>query len=87
MRPNLRRRPIGAAPSTPPSGAVNAAFYTLIYLGVAAAVISTGLLTLVVALSTAVALYAAVMATVALLTAGWHLRPSAARPARPAPPR
>ena len=38
-------------------GAVNAAFYTLIYLGVATSVMSIGLLTLVVALSTAVTVY------------------------------
>ena len=69
-------------------GAVNAAFYTLIYLGVAAAVISTGLLTLAIPLSSAVTSYAAVAATVALATAAWHVMPArAARRARPAPPR
>ena len=39
-------------------GEVNAAFYTLIYLGVATAVISTGLLTLDFSLSTAVTAFA-----------------------------
>src|SRR4051794_1441342 len=53
-------------------GAVNAAFYTLIYLGVATAVISTGLITLHFALSTAVTVFSAVLATVALATAAWH---------------
>jgi predicted MFS family arabinose efflux permease len=68
-------------------GAVNAAFYTLIYLGVAASVMSIGLMTLVAELSTAVTVYAAFTATVALATAAWHVRPSAGRRARPARPR
>ena len=68
-------------------GAVNAAFYTLIYLGVAASVMSIGLLTPRVPLSTAVTSYAAFIATVALATAAWHVRPSVGRPARPVPPR
>ena len=55
-------------------GAVNAAFYTLIYLGVAIAVISTGLLTLQFSLSTAVTAFAAAIALIALLTALWHLK-------------
>src|SRR4051794_22435499 len=55
-------------------GAVNAAFYTLIYLGVATAVISTGLLTLHYALSTAVTAFAIAVAAVSLATAAWHLR-------------
>ncbi len=56
-------------------GAVNAAFYTLIYLGVATAVISSGLLTLEFALSTAVTAFGVVIAAVALATALWHSRP------------
>ena len=68
-------------------GAVNAAFYTLIYLGVATSVMSIGLMTLVVSLSTAVTVYAAGIAVVALATAAWHVRPSVGRPARPVPPR
>jgi MFS family permease len=55
-------------------GAVNAAFYTLIYLGVATAVISTGLLTLRFSLSTAVTAFAAAIALIALLTSLWHLK-------------
>ena len=55
-------------------GEVNAAFYTLIYLGVAAAVISTGLLTLEYALSTAITAFAVVVGTIALLTALWHIK-------------
>jgi MFS family permease len=55
-------------------GEVNAAFYTCTYLGVAAGVIGTGLLTLAVALSTAVTVFAAVTAAIALATALWHLR-------------
>jgi MFS family permease len=54
-------------------GAVNAAFYTLIYLGVATAVVSTGLLTLQFALSTAVTTFGVVVAAIALATAAWHL--------------
>jgi predicted MFS family arabinose efflux permease len=55
-------------------GAVNAAFYTLIYLGVATAVVSSGLLTLEFALSTAVTAFGVVIAAIALATALWHLR-------------
>jgi MFS family permease len=55
-------------------GEVNAAFYTLIYLGVATAVISAGLITLAVPLATAVAAFATAMATIALTTAIWHLK-------------
>ena len=62
-----------AAPSDR-RGAVNAAFYTLIYLGVATAVVSTGLLTLHFALSTAVTGFAIAVGTIALVTAVWHLR-------------
>jgi MFS family permease len=58
-------------------GAVNAAFYTLIYLGVAAGVVSTGLLTLEIALSTAVTVFGVVVAAVAVLNALWHLRGTA----------
>jgi MFS family permease len=55
-------------------GEVNAAFYTLIYLGVATAVISTGLLTLRFSLSTAVTAFATAITVIALLTALWHLK-------------
>jgi MFS family permease len=55
-------------------GAVNAAFYTLIYLGVATAVISTGLLTLRFSLTTAVTAFATAIALIALLTSLWHLK-------------
>jgi hypothetical protein len=55
-------------------GEVNAAFYTLIYLGVAMTVISTGLVTLGAPLSTAVTSFAVVTAIVALATAVWHVR-------------
>jgi MFS family permease len=55
-------------------GEVNAAFYTLIYLGVATAVISTGLLTLRFSLSTAVTAFATAITLIALLTALWHLK-------------
>ena len=67
-------------------GEVNAAFYTLIYLGVATCVISTGLLTLDFALSTAVTAFAVTLAAIALATAAWHVMPArggrSARPAR-----
>lgn len=55
-------------------GEVNAAFYTLTYLGVAASVIGTGLLTLAIPLSTAVTIFAATIGLVLLCTAAWHLR-------------
>ncbi len=55
-------------------GAVNAAFYTLIYLGVATAVVSTGLLTLHFALSTAVTAFGITVAAISLATAAWHLK-------------
>ncbi|MDA0160514.1 MFS transporter [Solirubrobacter ginsenosidimutans] len=58
-------------------GAVNAAFYTLIYLGVATAVVSTGLLTLHFALSTAVTAFTIVVGTFATVTAVWHMRSTA----------
>ncbi len=61
-------------------GEVNAAFYTLIYLGVATTVISTGLVTLVAPLSTAITSFAAVTGAIALATAAWHLKPKGARP-------
>jgi MFS family permease len=54
-------------------GEVNAAFYTLTYLGVAACVISVGLLTLSIALSSAVDAFAGVVGAVLVLTAAWHL--------------
>jgi hypothetical protein len=46
---------------------------------VATAVVSTGLLTLHFALSTAVTAFAIVVGMIALLTAAWHLKGSAAR--------
>jgi MFS family permease len=55
-------------------GEVNAAFYTLIYLGVAACVISTGLLTLRFSLATAVTVFSATLAAIALTTASWHIK-------------
>jgi MFS family permease len=55
-------------------GEVNAAFYTLTYLGVAASVIGTGLLTLAIALSTAVTIFAATIGLVLLATAAWHIK-------------
>jgi len=55
-------------------GEVNAAFYTLTYLGVAVSVIGTGLLTLAIPLSTAVTIFAATIGAVLLSTAVWHLR-------------
>ena len=61
-------------------GEVNAAFYTLIYLGVATTVISTGLITLVAPLSSAITSFAVVTGTVSLATAAWHLKPKGARP-------
>ena len=62
--------------SAPPDrrGEVNAAFYTCIYLGVACSVIGAGLLTLRTSLSTAVTVFAAVIGTIALATAAWHLK-------------
>jgi Major Facilitator Superfamily len=62
--------------AAPPAsrGEVNAAFYTLTYLGVAAAVIGTGLLTLAIPLSTAVTVFAVTIGAVLLGTAVWHLR-------------
>ena len=64
-------------------GAVNAAFYTLVYLGVAAAVVSTGLLTLHYSLSTAVTAFGVTIGAVALATAAWHVRGSGGRRDRP----
>lgn len=61
-------------------GEVNAAFYTLIYLGVATTVISTGLVTLTAPLSSAITSFAAVTGTVALATAAWHLQPRRVNP-------
>ena len=77
-RHRVPRQPVATQRRRParPRGAVNAAFYTLIYLGVATAIVSTGLLTLHFALSTAVTTFATVIATVALLTAAWHLKGS-----------
>ncbi|HET6549281.1 MAG TPA: MFS transporter, partial [Solirubrobacter sp.] len=60
-----------AAPSDR-RGEVNAAFYMLIYLGVATTVISTGLVTLVAPLSSAITSFASVTAAIALATAAWH---------------
>ena len=62
-------------------GEVNAAFYTLIYLGVAVTVISTGLVTLIAPLSTAITSFAVVIAAVALATAAWHLKAGSGRSA------
>ena len=61
-----------AAPPTR-RGEVNAAFYTCTYLGVAAGIISVGLLTLSIPLSHAVTAYAVVVSCIALATAAWHL--------------
>jgi MFS family permease len=55
-------------------GEVNAAFYTLIYLGVAASIVTAGLLTLEVSLRAAVTAFAVAIAAVAVATAAWHLR-------------
>jgi hypothetical protein len=55
-------------------GEVTAAFYTCIYLGVAIAVIGTGLLTLQISLSTAVTAAAATIGAISLATAAWHAR-------------
>ena len=77
--PSSARRRSSTSPRPPDRrGEVNAAFYTLIYLGVATAVISTGLLTLEVSLSTAVTSFAVVIAAIALATAAWHVRPARA---------
>ena len=67
---------LNAAAPADRRGEVNAAFYTLIYLGVASAVISTGLLTLEVSLQAAVTSFALVVGAIALLTAVWHYRGS-----------
>jgi sugar phosphate permease len=53
-------------------GAVNAAFYTCVYVGVASSIISVGLLTLGLSLSTAVTAYAAFAAAAALAAAAWR---------------
>jgi MFS family permease len=68
--------------AAPPArrGEVNAAFYTLIYLGVATTVISTGLVTLTAPLSTAITSFAVVTGAIALATAAWHVKPKRARP-------
>jgi MFS family permease len=63
---------LNAAAPADRRGEVNAAFYTLIYLGVASGVVSTGLLTLEVSLQVAVTTFAAVVGAIALLTALWH---------------
>jgi MFS family permease len=55
-------------------GEVNAAFYTLTYLGVAVSVIGTGLLTLAIPLSGAVTIFAATIGLVLLATAAWHIK-------------
>jgi hypothetical protein len=61
--------------ASPPDrrGEVNAAFYTCTYLGVAVVVIGVGLLTLDVALSTAVTIFGAALGAILLATAIWHL--------------
>jgi hypothetical protein len=53
-------------------GEVNAAFYTLIYAGVAGGVISAGLITLEASIATAVTVFAVVVGAIALATAAWH---------------
>ena len=58
-------------------GEVNAAFYTLIYAGVAGGVISAGLITLEASIATAVTVFAVVVGTIALATAAWHYAGSA----------
>jgi MFS family permease len=63
---------LNAAAPADRRGEVNAAFYTLIYLGVASGVVSTGLLTIEVSLQVAVTTFAAVVGAVSLLTALWH---------------
>ena len=69
-------------------GAVNAAFYTLIYLGVATTVMSTGLHDARrLALNRRDVLRRRHRGRSALATAAWHVRPSVGRPARPVPPR
>ena len=55
-------------------GEVNAAFYTLTYLGVATCVIGTGLLTLTIPLSHAVTIFAVTIGTVLLANAAWNLK-------------
>ena len=59
-------------------GEVNAAFYTLIYLGVAACVVSTGLLTLEFALSTAVTVFGVASPRSPCATAGVACQPARA---------
>lgn len=64
-------------------GEVNAAFYTLIYAGVAGGVISAGLITLEASIATAVTVFAVVVGTIALATAAWHYAGSAKSPSSP----
>lgn len=54
-------------------GEVTAAFMSCIYGGVAVSVISVGLISTSVSLSTAVACFAVAIGSTAVLTAGWHL--------------
>jgi hypothetical protein len=54
-------------------GEVTAAFITCLYSGVAVTVITTGLLTDAISLSTAVAVAGTAVAAVAASTAVWHL--------------
>ena len=56
-------------------GEITATFATCVYLGVALPVIGVGLLALIISLFVAVAIYAAVVAGIALVAAGWHLAP------------
>lgn len=67
---------LNAAAPVDRRGEVNAAFYTLIYLGVASCVVSTGLLTLQVSLQAAVTSFALVVGAISLVTAVWHYRGS-----------
>jgi MFS family permease len=54
--------------------AVNAAFYTCVYLGVALPVIGAGVLAAATSLFMGMAVFAGVIGTAALALAGWHLR-------------
>jgi MFS family permease len=55
-------------------GEVSAAFYVCIYLGVAVPVIGIGVLAALLSLFDAIAIFAVVTGSAALITAAWHLR-------------
>lgn len=55
-------------------GEVSAAFYVCIYFGVAVPVIGIGVLASLLSLFTAIAIFAAVTGSAAIVTAAWHLR-------------